>query len=175
MARSCVEQSYALRPPRGELAPGEWRAEWPRSGFVVSCRLAGDGAAGFTVELRHNARGGLTQTVALAATRPHFSRGGSRWWFVCPGCGRRCGRLHLPYRAGAAGGFLCRRCHDLTYESSQFSRGFWRRVWLAEARRWKAEGFGCTYAQARDRSRLQFGVQLSRARVMRVPPRADSV
>jgi hypothetical protein len=51
--------------------------------------------------------------VPLVTTMPHF--GGVRWWFACPGqsCGRRAGKLY--------GGkyYLCRHCHDLTYESAQ--------------------------------------------------------
>ncbi|HEX8914159.1 MAG TPA: hypothetical protein VF796_17555 [Humisphaera sp.] len=49
--------------------------------------------------------------------------GGRRWWFGCPlvagggaACGRRCGKLYLPPGARYFG---CRRCYELTYESSQ--------------------------------------------------------
>jgi hypothetical protein len=60
----------------------------------------------------------LHYDVPLATTRPRF--GGVRWWLVCPvvGCGRRAAKLHLP-----PGGrhFACRRCHRLTYASSQES------------------------------------------------------
>jgi hypothetical protein len=52
-----------------------------------------------------------TQAVYLHATTLHF--GGVRWWFGCPGCDRRCAKLyHRPQSL-----FLCRICHDLTYES----------------------------------------------------------
>jgi hypothetical protein len=51
------------------------------------------------------------QVVYLHPTSLHF--GGVRWWFSCPGCGRRCAKLHL--RRGSV--FQCRTCHDLTYES----------------------------------------------------------
>ena len=40
--------------------------------------------------------------------------GGVRYWFVCPGCGRRMGTLYL---AGSSTTFLCRQCSNLTYES----------------------------------------------------------
>ena len=59
-------------------------------------------------------------TVQLTTTRPRF--GGLRWWFVCPlivngrPCDRRVGKLYLPPPARYFG---CRRCHDLTYTSSQ--------------------------------------------------------
>jgi len=50
------------------------------------------------------------ETVRLTATKPRF--GGWRWWYVCPGCGRRAGKLYatddLPV--------LCRLCLGLAYE-----------------------------------------------------------
>ena len=59
--------------------------------------------------------------IVLAQTRPTY--GGVRWWFVCPvvGCGRRCGKLYLPPGGQYYG---CRRCYDLTYESSQESHKY---------------------------------------------------
>jgi hypothetical protein len=42
--------------------------------------------------------------------------GARRWWWCCPECGRRAGALYLPPKASQ---FLCRGCHDLTYQSSQ--------------------------------------------------------
>jgi hypothetical protein len=51
------------------------------------------------------------QAVYLSPTALHF--GGMRWWFSCPGCRRRCAKLYLP--RGSV--FLCRSCHDLTYQS----------------------------------------------------------
>jgi hypothetical protein len=63
--------------------------------------------------------------VPLTTTRPHL--GGVRWWLACPlpgqdgPCGRRVGKLYLP---PAGGHFGCRRCHRLTYNSSQESRKY---------------------------------------------------
>lgn len=54
-----------------------------------------------------------TDEIRLTPTRPHF--GGVRWWFRCPGCGRRCGKLYVP-RVGDGPG--CRRCHGLAYRQS---------------------------------------------------------
>ena len=48
--------------------------------------------------------------------------GGVRWWFQCPlnsigsGCNGRVARLYLPPKARLFG---CRRCHRLSYRSSQ--------------------------------------------------------
>src|SRR5580693_8585415 len=33
--------------------------------------------------------------IALTRTVPQY--GGSRWWFICPGTGRRVTKLYLPY------------------------------------------------------------------------------
>ena len=58
--------------------------------------------------------------VRLVTTPCHL--GGVRWWFVCPlsrggvACGRRVRKL---YQAGRY--FGCRRCHSLTYTSTQTS------------------------------------------------------
>lgn len=43
--------------------------------------------------------------------------GGSRPWFVCPGCGNRKGTLFCP---NAGSQYLCRDCHGLRY---------WDRFW----------------------------------------------
>lgn len=61
----------------------------------------------------------VTAVVALDRTAPFF--GGVRWWFVCPACGRRAAILYA--RLGREE-FLCRRCHGLTYRSSQDSHRF---------------------------------------------------
>ena len=42
--------------------------------------------------------------------------GGTRPWFGCPGCGRRCAVLW-----GLGGLFRCRACHDLAYASTRDS------------------------------------------------------
>src|SRR5437868_3576307 len=58
--------------------------------------------------------------VLLETTPTQF--GGRRWWFTCPlvvrgvHCCRRAAKLYLPPGARYFG---CRRCHDLTYRSSQ--------------------------------------------------------
>ena len=47
--------------------------------------------------------------------------GNQRWWFICPEkrCGRRVGTLYLP--PGEIR-YLCRHCHELTYEARQCHR-----------------------------------------------------
>ena len=50
--------------------------------------------------------------IKLDKTRCHL--GGVRYWFLCPNCGRRSGKL---YRKPIGEMYLCRNCNDLTYES----------------------------------------------------------
>jgi hypothetical protein len=54
------------------------------------------------------------EPVELAWTACNF--GGERPWFICPGagCGRRVAVLYRPGRY-----FLCRHCHDLSYQSQR--------------------------------------------------------
>ena len=54
--------------------------------------------------------------ISLTATRPNF--GGLRWWFLCPWCYRRCGKVYMPPKGRH---FACRRCHGLTYRTCQES------------------------------------------------------
>ena len=61
----------------------------------------------------------VRQNVPLVTTETFF--GGDRYWFSCPNCRRRVGRLHLPH---GKSWFFCRRCWDLTYESCQLSHSF---------------------------------------------------
>lgn len=58
----------------------------------------------------------ITQNIHLVTTK--LCAGGKRYWFLCPNCNRRVGRLHLPYGMSY---FFCRRCYDLTYRSCQES------------------------------------------------------
>lgn len=58
--------------------------------------------------------------VRLEKTPVHF--GGERWWFACPGCGRRCGKLYLPPQAKY---FLCRICHNLNYWCQRADPSLW--------------------------------------------------
>ena len=56
----------------------------------------------------------VTERVRLTATRPFNNA--VRYWFTCPSCARRCRCLHKPSYARR---FLCRKCHDLGYNSQQ--------------------------------------------------------
>lgn len=49
--------------------------------------------------------------IKVDTTTPHY--GGVRYWWLCPHCGRRVRILYGGSR------FLCRHCHNLTYETAQ--------------------------------------------------------
>jgi hypothetical protein len=55
---------------------------------------------------------------AFRVTRTACNYGGWRYWLLCPRCKRRCAVLYsrgYPY-------YACRKCHDLTYRSTQDAR-----------------------------------------------------
>lgn len=69
--------------------------------------------------IRRGQRIPMTQDIPLVTTQ--LPSGGKRYWFSCPDCRERVGRLHLPYGRSY---FFCRRCYDLTYMSCQESHKF---------------------------------------------------
>ena len=52
--------------------------------------------------------------LLFTTSRCHF--GGVRYWFLCPSCRKRVGKLYAPLSADE---FKCRHCHRLTYRLSQ--------------------------------------------------------
>jgi hypothetical protein len=52
----------------------------------------------------------------LRLLRDATPTGGARWWWACPGCGRRCGLLYLLQGRPR---LACRLCHGLTYLSQR--------------------------------------------------------
>lgn len=93
--------------------------QWTRSTLfggesksVVTMRFTPD-----WVEFRYAQRGEdvTPYRAAVLRTTPHY--GGVRLWWGCPGCGRRVRILYgVP--------FVCRECHDLTYETRQTARPY---------------------------------------------------
>ncbi len=62
----------------------------------------------------------VNERIKLLGTRPNY--GGARWYFSCPFIaeGERCdNRVRILYLPPGERDFGCRKCHDLTYESSQ--------------------------------------------------------
>ncbi len=75
----------------------------------------------FTLDYTRN---GVPLKYPVTLTTTHQPKGGLRYWFICPlkGCGgRRSAKLYLP---SGARYFGCRKCYNLTYESSNESHKF---------------------------------------------------
>jgi len=69
------------------------------------------------IVLQHNGnKTKISYSVFLSYTHPNF--GGFRYWFNCPKCGKRVGKL---YMAPGSKYFLCRQCQNLTYTSCRKS------------------------------------------------------
>jgi len=60
------------------------------------------------------------QVVPLEALKTCL--GVVRWYFRCPSCARRCGKLYQPCSRRRGTGFRCRICHSLTYRKRVASR-----------------------------------------------------
>ena len=58
---------------------------------------------------------GLKRVAEVTLTADHVARSGSRrWWWQCPGCMKRCGKLFIVPRSGLP---RCRTCGSITYAS----------------------------------------------------------
>lgn len=66
----------------------------------------------YVVRTHNGVRASVTERVGLTATPCTF--GGSRVWFLCPGCGNRCAVLYA-----FSVRFRCRTCHHLAYDSTR--------------------------------------------------------
>jgi hypothetical protein len=89
---------------------GSWRWTW-RSGressisYIVEPERRG-------VRLQYTSSGqSYDYLVSVVTTQPHY--GGVRYWWLCPSCGQR---VRILYGGSI---FACRRCHNLTYETTQ--------------------------------------------------------
>ena len=102
-----------------------WRWSWSRpSGSELTLDFtiveAPGRALGLQLDCAFGVRFSGIRIVEITTTKPFL--GGRRYWFLCPfvrdgiRCGRRVGRLYLPPSQQLFG---CRRCYDLTYQSSQ--------------------------------------------------------
>lgn len=92
-------------------------AEVASLGFVVGTwEDAGNLELSYTMTGSNVADRRMEYTVPLQTTRPYF--GGLRWWFTCPDCDRRVGKLYRPPNEDK---YLCRYCHKLSYTSCQES------------------------------------------------------
>jgi len=100
----------------GGLVPGAGITVAWNSGASVTAHLPIDDPSClmlvYEVCDRSGAHQSITESIPLLSTPGTF--GGTRDWFGCPGCRRRCAVLY------ALGGcFRCRECHRLAYASSR--------------------------------------------------------
>lgn len=126
-AEECRSLDVRRWQREGILEPGRvfgWA--WHRDGREISS--IGVAVLRDAVELSYSVESegrieDVRYTVPFSWTACNF--GGKRPWFVCPGvvngryCGRRVAKLYLKRRY-----FLCRHCHDLTYESRQIAQKY---------------------------------------------------
>mgnify|MGYP007002351797 CR=1 FL=1 len=61
-------------------------------------------------------RCGQIQNEIIEFTKSTLFSRGTRWWFICPACKKRVGKLYLPARTLL---FACRACHNLTHRKQQ--------------------------------------------------------
>src|SRR5580704_17378265 len=104
----------------GLLQPG-YRGGWTWSANGRPFASIGVRAEVDRVVLVYRHRGGGSdwrdEEYPVAVARTACRLGGSRSWFVCPGCRRR---IAIVY-GGAT--FACRHCHQLVYESTRQDAG----------------------------------------------------
>ena len=107
-----------------QLRVGKLRAKgrWLRSGTmswagpqrasiafrVIEYRREAEVVLGYQVNDRQ-----VQQKISCETT---YQRVGRRWWFLCPGCGRRMGVLYLP---PGRMDFRCRDCYRIRYRSQE--------------------------------------------------------
>jgi len=124
--KTTVEDSHAIsvsnfcsrnRFTRSGSIHWKWPSYSPLwTDFVVT--LCGEANVMLNYRLRHGQD--ISLRVLLQKTPTNFES--ERWWLSCPltvngaACNRRVGKLYLPPGARYFG---CRKCHDLTYRSSQ--------------------------------------------------------
>lgn len=124
--KTTVEESLklAVKEFRGQLNPyacGKFVWTLASGGkFSVGYHVTSDVPPSVLLHYRLSGAEEVQILVELQTTPTRF--GGQRHWFTCPlsvngkACARRAGKLYLPPGARYFG---CRKCHELTYRSSQ--------------------------------------------------------
>jgi LSD1 subclass zinc finger protein len=104
-----------------EAGPGNWGTVWwtrrgERTDRIAYRTVNAGGGVGVRLTYSTTFRDGekvcSDYVVTTTQTTPFY--GGHRWWWLCPRCGSRRRKLHLPPGRTR---FLCRDCHALTYAS----------------------------------------------------------
>src|SRR5882724_4582697 len=68
----------------------------------------------FYLEMAHRGPNNNQSTINFVETKCNY--GGSRWWFECPSCQRRCAKLYEK-----KDDFYCRKCLNLEYTSHRIN------------------------------------------------------
>lgn len=125
-ARASVEASLAVR--LASLYPAIRKAQataltqggkltWSTPDLVQSARyVVSPGVAGVLVLTLYPDSGDWFSVEPILFVSARQPRGGLRWWMCCPTCRRRTRALFLHEQR-----WCCRRCADLTYQSSRDS------------------------------------------------------
>lgn len=94
----------------------------------------------------HFTRDGLQHSRHIETTTTPCRFGGQRFWFLCPQCSRRVGKVYLPCSVYTPQGnrvtlFLCRDCHPLTYLQRRERKPDWSLQYRADRidARWMGE------------------------------------
>jgi hypothetical protein len=101
------------------LQPGAYSIVWTRRGQTsgnIVVRMTADDLETLMLDYQTRRSGEewkpVHERVALTRTACHY--GGSRPWFLCPGCGSQRAVLY-----SVGGRFRCRTCHELAYSSTR--------------------------------------------------------
>ena len=128
MAKKTVESSLALDildfTRKDCLHPGaEGVKDWHRGERVlgsITWQMTAEDSLELTYLLRASHQGpSVRRSYPVKLTRTPTRFDGERPWFLCPSCKKKVRKLYLPPGATY---FLCRSCHDLSYQSRQTRR-----------------------------------------------------
>ena len=100
----------------GHLKPGmAYNRQWTRNGEVISSIGMSVQADLVRFTYRHRPAGGDWQDVHCPAylERTPCTYGGTRAWWLCPTCGKRCAILYIGKTPA------CRHCYRLAYRSER--------------------------------------------------------
>jgi hypothetical protein len=167
--KTVVEDCLALDVNRLARNGGISRDHWISGTYGWTCTDTQERVASVNYDLIPSSSGPILQlrytvsspggpgpvrvSVRLEEMSCHF--GGSRWWFACPRCDRRAGKLHIPPEGEL---FACRKCHGLYYQV-QRENVIWRTLRRAQRMRKRLGGDGSSdflYSRPKGMHRLTF-------------------
>ena len=105
------QNGYMVTNTRGSLS---WTSRGKPSGGIGYTMLKDKMVLNYKYQANDDDWQSIEETIHFVLTRCNY--GGTRQWFLCPGCGRRVAILYL-WR----GLFTCRKCAHVVYGSQQES------------------------------------------------------